>query len=54
MFILDEIIKKNFSKFESYTLLSINNKENFINLVLSNGDIVTSQNILFTYLEEIK
>ena len=54
MILLDETIQKNFSKFESYTLISINNKNNILKLLLSNGDIVSSNNFIVSKLYDIK
>ena len=47
-------MQKNFSKFESFTFISITNKNNNIKLISPNGEITTISNYIFTYLHEIK
>jgi len=54
IFLLDEIIQKNFAKFESYTFISISNNNNILKLVSSNGDIISSKNYLLIKLYDIK
>ena len=54
VFLLDEILVKNYAKFETYTFISINNDNNYLKLILSNGEIITTKNNLFLKLYEIK
>ena len=54
LFLINETIKKNFSKFESYIFISINNKNNIIKLLTLEGDIISSKNYLITQLINIK
>ena len=54
IFFLDEIVQNNYIKFESYTFISINNSNNTLKLILTNGDIISSKNYLFTKIYDIK
>ena len=54
IFLLDEILKKNYSKVESYIVISINNDNNFIKLISLNDEIITSKNYLISRLDKIK
>ena len=54
LFFLDENLQKNYSKFESFTLISIKNSNNFIKLLLLDGDIILSKNYLLNQLYNIK
>jgi len=51
---LDEITQKNYAKFESYILISINNHNNILKLLLSNGNIISSKNYILIKLFDIK
>ena len=53
IFLLNEIIHQNHSKFESYILISINNKNNILKLITSNGDIIISKNFVLMKLFDI-
>ena len=54
IFLLDETVRINYSKFETYTLISLNNENNIIKLIPVNGKIKTSRNYLITKLNDIK
>ena len=54
MFLLDKTIQNNFTKFESYILISINNDNNILKLITSNNDIISSKNYLLTKIYDIK
>ena len=54
MFLVDETLKNNYDKLESYTVISINNDNNIIKLISINDDIITSKNYLMTKLNYIK
>ena len=54
MFLLDENLQKNYSKFESFSLISIKNSDNILKLLLLDGDIVSSKNYLLNQLYNIK
>ena len=54
MFVIDETMKKNYEKIETYIVVSINNDNNIIKLLLQNGDITTSKNYLITKIGYIK
>ena len=54
IFLFDEIFKKNFSQFEAYYLISINNKNNILKILPSNGDIISSTNYIITKLIDMK
>ena len=54
MLLLDENLQKNYSKFESFILISIKNSDNIFKLLLFDGDIVTSKNYLINQLYNIK
>ena len=44
LFLFDKNIQKDFSKFDSYLLLSIYNKNNNLKIVSANGGITSSKN----------
>ena len=54
LFLWNEALQKNYSKFQSYSVISINNKNNILKLIPINGKILTSKNYLITYLFIIK
>ena len=54
MFTLDENLQKHYSKFESFTIISINNSNNIIKLLSLDGYITSSKNYLITELYDIK
>ena len=54
LFLLDEKLKKNYAKVQSYSLISINNENNILKLIPINDDIVTSKNYLITSLYKIQ
>ena len=54
IFLLDEIIQNNYIKFESYIFISINNSNNTLKLILTNGDIISSKNYLIVKIYDIK
>ena len=51
--LFDKSLKTNFSKFESFIFISINNKNNKLKLLTINGDIISSKNYIFTKLIDI-
>ena len=53
IFLLNETLKKNYEKVESYTVISINNDNNFIKLISLNNEIKTSKNYLLIKLNYI-
>ena len=54
IFLLNETLKKNYEKVETYTVISINNDNNFIKLISLNNEIKTSKNYLLIKLNYIK
>ena len=54
IFLLNETLKKNYEKVESFTVISINNDNNFIKLISLNDEIKTSKNYLMIKLNYIK
>jgi hypothetical protein len=54
MFLIDKIIQNNFAKFESYTLIAINNDNNILKLASLNGDIISTKNYLLIKLYNIR
>ena len=54
MFLLDENFLNNYSKFESFILISIKNSMNILKLPLLNDDIISSKNYLINKLYNIK
>ena len=54
MILFNETLKKNFAKFQSYSIVSINNEKNMIKLISINDDIITSKNYIITQLNTIK
>jgi hypothetical protein len=54
LFLINETTKQNFSKFESHIFISINNKNNILNFLTLEGDIISSKNYLITHLINIK
>ena len=51
---INETLKNKYSKVESYSIISINNDNNFIKLISTNNEITTSKNYLLTKLDFIK
>ena len=54
IFTIDETLKNKYAKVESFTVISINNDNNFIKLISINDDIITSKNYLMIKLNYIK
>ena len=53
LFLLNETLKNNYKKVETYTVISINNDNNFIKLISIDDEIKTSKNYLMAKLNYI-